>query len=71
MNYNRYGLPILLSIYGIGYTAAAYELHTDKKNSNHELKYILGIFAAAYFGKSIHHIKPFNFQIKNFFKLKK
>lgn len=71
MNYHRFGLPIMLSIYGVGYSMAAYELHTDINNSNRDMKYILGIFAAAYFGKSIHHIKPFNFQIKSFLKSKK
>jgi hypothetical protein len=50
---------------------AAYELHNDINNSNRDMKYLLGMIAVAYFGKSIHHIKPSNFQIKSFLKIKK
>ena len=71
MNYNRIGLPIMLSIYGVGYSMAAYELHNDINNSNRDMKYLLGMIAMAYFGKSIHHIKPSNLQIKSFLKIKK
>ena len=34
------------------------------------MKYLLGIIALAYFGKSCHHIKPMNFDIKSFIKFK-
>jgi hypothetical protein len=53
MNYQRFGLPMMLSIYGVGYSMAAYELHNNNSKQK-EMKYLLGIIAMAYFGKSFH-----------------